>query len=126
MATYSGWGFDVPMTAGQDLTSAQYRFVSASGTAGTVTLAKLAACTIGVLQNDPASGEEAIVRVFGTSKVYGVGAIAYGGLVDSTATGEAAAAGLAVSTYAAGICLETLASGCAMVEILLTPYGLRA
>lgn len=72
--------------AGADLSAKQYTFVKLSGT----TVISAAAATdlpIGVLLNDPASGETAAVAVSGVVKLKASAAIAVGALVGTTSTG---------------------------------------
>lgn len=76
------------IAAGADLSAKQYTFVKLSGT----TVISVAAATdspIGVLVNDPASGETAGVAISGVVKVKASAAIAVGALVGTTATGTA-------------------------------------
>lgn len=62
-------GIDVSFTAAEDLSSHQYRFVHMA-TDTTVDLLDdgTTEFPIGILQNDPASGETAVVRITGVSK----------------------------------------------------------
>lgn len=72
--------------AGADLSAKQYTFVKLSGT----TVISAAAATdlpIGVLVNDPASGETAAVAVSGIVKLKASAAISVGALVGTTSTG---------------------------------------
>lgn len=90
-------------------TSKQYYFVSAAS--GKATLASSAgqAC-IGVLQNDPAAGQPAIVRTGGVSKVLvGTGDLAANAQVQTNANGEAIAA--ASGDYSLGTCLIGASAG---------------
>lgn len=67
---------DVSYLAAEDLSSDQYRFVVLTST-GTVRRPDSEAdIAIGVLQNDPASGEVAVVRVQGFSKMRAASALA--------------------------------------------------
>jgi hypothetical protein len=71
-------GLDIALVAAEDLSSYQYCFV-VQDTDGTVRLANAATdVPLGVLQNAPASGEEAIVRIMGTSKLVMNDAVAVG------------------------------------------------
>lgn len=69
---------DLTFTAGEDLRSYQYYavYLSADNTVSLCTTGHVDA--IGVLQNDPNTGEGAVVRVLGTTKVKVGGAITYG------------------------------------------------
>ena len=72
--------------AGADLSAKQYTFVKLSGS----TVISAAAATdlpIGVLLNDPASGETAAVAVSGVIKLKASAAISVGALVGTTSTG---------------------------------------
>ncbi len=72
--------------AGADLSAKQYTFVKLSGS----TVISAAAATdlpIGVLLNDPASGETAAVAVSGVVKLKASAAISVGALVGTTSTG---------------------------------------
>lgn len=72
--------------AGADLSAKQYTFVKLSGS----TVISAAAATdlpIGVLLDDPASGETAAVAVSGVVKLKASAAIAVGALVGTTSTG---------------------------------------
>lgn len=57
------------VVAAADLSSAQYYIVTFASTAGQVKLATAGDVFIGVLQNDPDSGEEASVKAIGVSYV---------------------------------------------------------
>ena len=115
---------DKTFIAGEDLTSAQYYFVyiSADQTVSLCTTSHLDA--IGVLQNDPNTGEEAVVRVLGTSKIKCGDTIAFGTRVISTTAGKADGLGTLSATeqIVLGITLEAAVDG-DIAEILLLPYG---
>jgi hypothetical protein len=115
---------DKTFIAGEDLSSAQYYFVYISDdqTVSLCTTSHLDA--IGVLQNDPKSGEEAVVRVIGTSKVKFGDAVAVGVRVISTTAGKADGIGSLSATeqIVLGITLEAAANN-DIAEILLLPYG---
>lgn len=124
MAIYSGFGFDLPMSASGDLSAKQYYFMAPASTAKRVLTATGASgpAPIGVLQNDPTSGEEATVRILGSTKVQAdaATAIGYGDFITSGSDGRAV-----VTTGSAfhGMALEALASGSAIIEVLLLPHG---
>jgi len=62
-------GIDISFLAAEDLSGMQYRFVH-QATDTTVDMVDSAAeFPVGVLQNAPESGETAVVRVTGTSKL---------------------------------------------------------
>ena len=87
-----------------DLTSSQYYFVMSTGVDSTYSAGNLTCkiCTSstngpgaakGILQNDPDTGQAAIVRVEGLSKLVVSAAISVGALVCSTTAGKGVAAG---------------------------------
>lgn len=72
--------------AGADLSAKQYTFVKLSGT-NVISAAAATDLPIGVLLNDPASGETAAVAVSGVVKLKASAAISVGALVGTTSTG---------------------------------------
>ncbi len=99
MANYN-FGIDLPFSASGDLSTALYKFVKPATTAERVLLANGGSnpAPLGVLQNNPRSGEEAAVRVFGVTQVYGssaCGNIGYGDWLTSGSDGQAVLAGAA-------------------------------
>jgi len=77
MGTQFG-GRDITFLAGEDLSSYQYRFVHMADDNTVDLLDNGGEFPIGILQNAPASGEEAVVRVEGISKLVMNAAIAVG------------------------------------------------
>jgi len=78
---YEGTGIDLSFTAAEDLSAMQYRFVTQ---ASDTTVQMMNAGTdfpVGILQNAPESGETAVVRVTGVSKLVMNDAVAVGALV---------------------------------------------
>lgn len=78
----------ISLEAGADLSSAQYQIVKLSGS-GVILTAAITDVPIGVLQNDPASGEVATVTVSGITKVVASDAISVGALIGTTDDGKA-------------------------------------
>lgn len=95
----------VTISAGADLSGAQYKAIAIGGT-----IAATSALTIGFLQNKPAaSGRQATVGYTGHMKAYAGGALTAGDDVQVTTSGYITAA-----TSAGNICgkvLTTAASG---------------
>lgn len=126
MATYN-WGFDHPFKAAIDLSDYQYYFVKSGSVEGEVTLMNVAGGSpLGVLQNDPVAGEEATVRLLGTSKVRADSgsAFTYGQYCKAGSDGAALGTitATAASAHVAGIVLQTPGTtGCGYAEILLIP-----
>lgn len=79
--------------AAENLSAFKYRAVrlSAEGQVNVASNAGANTC-IGILDNDPTSGQSARVAVAGASKIYASAAITAGALVTHTASGYAAAA----------------------------------
>lgn len=75
---YEGTGIDLSFDAGEDLSSYQYCFVHLADDDTVDLLDSTAEIAIGILQNAPASGEVAVVRVTGVSKLKMNDAIAVG------------------------------------------------
>ncbi len=122
MAYFSGMGIDIPFSASGDLNSYQYHFVKCASTSMRVDVATGGSIpvAIGVLQNDPYSGQEATVRVAGITKIYcdAGGAITYGKLLNSGSNGRAEAAG---TDAIMGLALEADSSGCGFISMYLWP-----
>jgi len=100
MATQN-WGIDLTFLAGEDLSSHQYRFVHLADD-NTVDLVDSGTeYPIGILQNEPVSGEMAVVRVIGISKLVtndaaAVGAVLKAEYVGATDNGKGEAADASV------------------------------
>ncbi len=125
MATYN-YGIDLPFSASGDLTAKQYYFVTHASAAKRVQASTGASnpAPIGVLQNDPRTGEEATVRVWGVSKVVADAdtAIGYGDYLTSGSTGMAV-----INTNGSSVAamsLQDLTSGTGVyIEVLLLPFA---
>jgi hypothetical protein len=131
MASYR-WGFDETFVANADLSSYQYYAVITGSTTGEVKVTSVASGSIlGILQNDPKQGEEAVVRVFGFSKAKANGnacALTYGGVIRAASSGmiEGGVGGMTASAFTVGVAMQALASGSAVeVEVFVTPFGFK-
>lgn len=122
---------DLAFLAGGDLSSSQFLFVKGSGTTANTVVAQSAAGAdcIGVLQNAPASGAIAIVRVAGKTTAIASGAINPWVRVASTNAGKTKAAAATVvsstdvqASYVMGFAL-TLGASDAAHQIYLQPMG---
>ena len=83
---------NITRIAGADLSAAQYKFLE-SNSSGTVTVTNSAGeYVLGVLQNNPASGNAATVAIFGISKVVLGGTVAINDQISTDASGRAIAA----------------------------------
>ena len=74
-------GLDVSYIAGEDLSSHQFHFVHLENDTQVTLMDNATEFPIGILQNTPASGEAAVVRVTGTSYLKMNGAVAVGAKV---------------------------------------------
>lgn len=101
----------ITLVAGADLSAKQYYFVKINTSGEAVLCAAATDKPIGVLQNDPASGEEAVITVVGGSKVVASASIDEGVLIGTASTGKADAKvpGTDTTEYVAGTVI--LASG---------------
>ena len=115
--------FKVAFTAGEDLSSAQFKFLTMESD-GQVDLADAETdIAIGVLQNKPTAGQAAQVMISGITKVEADETLAAGNLVHPSADGQAAvfAAGTDTTKYCAGIVLAAAAGQ--LATVLLGNYG---
>lgn len=71
-------GLDISFVAAEDLSSHQYRFVHQASDSTVDLMDSATEFPIGILQNAPESGEVAVVRVSGTSKLVMNAAVAVG------------------------------------------------
>jgi hypothetical protein len=99
--------------AAGDLSAKQYHFVKLDTDGKVVIVAAITDKPIGVLQNNPASGEEAEVVICGITKVSADSSINEGDLIGTSSDGQAdtIAAGTDTTVYVVGQCL--LAAGAA-------------
>jgi hypothetical protein len=112
----------VTLIAGADLSALQYTFVTLNS-AGQVVAPGAGAGVVGVLQNDPASGQAALVDIAGITKVVAGAAITTGARVMTTSAGKAIT-GTATNNLL-GIALETGADT-RVIRVLLQPTGILA
>jgi hypothetical protein len=107
----------ITLVAGADLSANQYYFVKINSSGLAVLCSGATDKPIGVLQNDPASGEEAVITVVGGSKVVAGASIDEGVLIGTASTGKADAKtpGTDTTEYVVGTVI--LAAG-ADLEIL--------
>lgn len=93
----NGVGFGT-VVAGEDCRATQWRFMKAHTTAGQVIkVAANGGASIGVLQNNPNTGEAADIMMIGVSLVEAGAAVAAGALVMSDTVGRAITAATAGS-----------------------------
>jgi hypothetical protein len=110
--------FDVSLEAGEDLSNAQFLAV-ALDSYGKVVKAKSDTLPIGILQDKPASGRAANVRMLGISKVVAGGAFAVGSVLAADDEGRLIAA--STGHYPIGIALEAAAEAGQVVTAFILP-----
>jgi hypothetical protein len=101
------------LTAGADLSAKQYHFVVlASATTVNVATA-ITNAPIGILQNNPTSGQQAIVAISGVSKVVADGTLAAANFIGTSADGQADAIspGTDTTVYMTGQCIQAASAG---------------
>lgn len=113
----------ITLPAGADLSTKQYYLVKAS--AGTVVLAGDGEHAIGVLQNNPTSGQAATVAIAGVTKAYAGATIAAAAQVASNASGQAATATSAEIILGTNLSTDSVASG-DIFPLLFNPRGAAA
>lgn len=125
---YESPGIDLgTLTAAADLSGKQYYFVKlASATTVNVCTATTDRA-IGILQNDPTSGQSAVVRIFGISKVVADGTIAFNNVIGTSADSQADAIvpGTDTSVVTLGIAIQAASAG-ETFTMFLNPTSCRA
>lgn len=123
MTYYSGDAVEITLTASGDMNSNQYKFVQLATTAGRFLLATGASgpVPIGVLQNDPASLDAGRIMVHGVTQLWidAATAVAYADFITAGSDGRGVTAATAGSNQYYGIALEAVASGSALIPVLL-------
>lgn len=113
---------DITFTAAADLSAKQYYFVKMSAV-DNVNLAGANEASVGILQNKPKSGEAAVVRVVGTSKLisHDAAGIAVMDMLTSDANGKGEEVD-ADKEYCGAIALEASAADDDIIEVLVTHF----
>jgi len=115
------YGLDLTFEAGADLRTKQYYILYLSGDQ-TVSVSGSNGKAIGVLQNEPNSGEAAQVRVSGTTKVIASDtSIAAGDYLTSDGNGKAEEAD-ANNEFCIGMALEAVDTGDDIIEMLIDRF----
>jgi len=115
-------------TASADLSAKQYHFVKMSGNNTVTVCAAITDVPIGVLQNNPTSGQAAEVCLFGISKVVADGTLAAGNVIGTSLDGQADAitAGSDTTVYVMGIALNAASAGETVEAFINTTAGRAA
>ena len=82
-------GLDITMVAAEDLSAMQYRFVHQASDTTVDMLDSGTEYPLGILQNAPANGETAVIRVEGTSKLVANNQLQLGRFVKAEYVGAA-------------------------------------
>jgi hypothetical protein len=114
------------LLAGASFASKQYFAVQMTSTDNTVIVAGAAAAegshVVGIIQNEPGSGEAASVAIGGTSKLSMAAACDQGEKIKSDGNGEGTPVD-ADQKSVIGIALEASDGNGSIIEVLLTPGG---
>lgn len=126
MAIEYGPILDVSVEAAEDLSSYQYQFVILDTDGKAALMDSAIETPYGVLQNAPASGEGATVRILGVSKIVANGSLDEGVFVkpeyvSGTDCGKAQAAGSDLDLIC-GIVVDSASAEDDLVSVLLLPY----
>lgn len=116
---------DKTFTAGEDLSSSQYRAIALDAS-GHAVVADTTDMPIGILQNAPESGEAASVRLYGTSKVVANGAFSIGDLLAVAAADGELDTASGASIFAIGTALEGASKAGVISEMLVDRINLPA
>lgn len=109
-------GICISRVAGADLSSSQYYIVDLNSS-NLAVLCGDGASAIGVLQNNPALGEEAKIMISGLSKVVAGAAIDEGALLASDASGKAITA--IAADFAIGMCTQAAGADTRVGQVAL-------
>jgi hypothetical protein len=123
---YESPGIDIgTFTASADLSSKQFYFVKLSSATQVTVCAAVTDKPIGVLQNDPTSGNSAIVRVLGVSKISADATLAAGDVIGTSADGQAQPITLGSETtvHVCGQAIEAGAAGSTLTAFINITNG---
>lgn len=100
-------------TASADLSAKQFYFVKLSSATQVTVCSAVTDVPIGVLQNKPTSGQQAIVCVFGVSKVSADATLAAGNVIGTSADGQAQplTVGTETTVYTCGQAISAASAG---------------
>ena len=89
MAYKGSQPFKISLTAGADLSAKQYYFVKLNGSGNAIVCAAATDIPVGVLQNNPTSGQTAEVVVIGMTKISADAALSIGDFIGTSSDGQA-------------------------------------
>ncbi len=128
MAAYEGSQITLgTLTAAADLSSKQYHFVKLASATTVNVCSATTDRAIGILQNDPESGESAVITIFGISKVVADGTIAFNNVIGTSADSQADAIvpGTDTSVTTLGVAIGAASAG-ETFTMFLNPTQCRA
>lgn len=109
--------------AAADLSAKQFLFVKITAAFAVNVATASGEAVLGVLQNNPKSGQSATVMVTGVTKVVAGAAIAAGARVQSNATGAAITATATAGHIEQGFALEAAAAAGDVISVQLERVG---
>lgn len=113
--------YTMTLPAHDDLSGSQYLCITVNGTSGNADVAGAGAKCIGVLQNEPSTGQAASVRVMGITKAISGAAVTVGDAVASDAAGKVVTQ--ATTAVTVGVALEAAGGADEIISVLLLPGG---
>ncbi len=121
MAYKGSQPFKITLEAGADLSSSQYYFVKLNASGKAVVCSGATDIPVGVLQNNPTSGQAAEIVVVGLTKVSSNAALAIGDLIGTSSDGQADAktAGTDTTEYVVGTVLVTTGAAGVVGSVLV-------
>lgn len=121
MAYKGSQPFKITLEAGADLSSSQYYFVKLNASGKAVVCSGATDIPVGVLQNNPTSGQAAEIVVVGLTKVSSNAALAIGDLIGTSSDGQADAktAGTDTTEYVVGTVLTTTGAAGVVGSVLV-------
>ena len=127
MAYKGSQPFKITLEAGADLSSSQYYFVKLDSAGKAVVCSAVTDKPVGVLQNDPTSGQAAEIVVVGLTKVSTNAALAIGDLVGTSNDGQAAAyvSGTDTTKFIVGQALVTSGAADQLTSIIVNCASLH-
>lgn len=122
---YKGALTSIPgAVAGADLSSSQFLFAVANSSGTFIVNTTAGGPVLGVIQDNPASGEAVNVAFSGVTKVVAGAAVAAGARVMSSAAGKAVTA--TSTNNFRGVALEAATADGDIITMLLAPTGVEA
>ncbi len=111
----------ITLEAGADLSSSQYHFVKLNASGQAVECAAVTDKPIGVLQNDPTSGQACEIVVVGLTKMSTNAALAIGDLIGTSSDSQAAAylSGTDTTKFIVGTVLVTSGAADEITSVLV-------